>query len=171
MLGGSVLRIRAENLRQSRYIVDITLGGQSLEVIVDTGSTGQSTRLGHRQGTDLRTSQSDTFVYSVQPGNQYNGSPPPLFNNATARPLYDTGLTYNASYGSGNGVTNTVGHVLLSSVQLQSTSLSANNLTFADLYKTSNGVGASGLLGLGFPLNGNIWSVSGSESLESQPTR
>lgn len=43
---------------------------------------------------------------------------------------------------------------------MDGTDLSVKNLTFADLYQTSNGVGASGLMGLGFPLNGNIWSVS-----------
>lgn len=65
---------------------------------------------------------------------------------------------------SGNGVTNTIGSVLLSNIKLDSTDLSATNLSFADLYQTSNGVGASGLLGLGFPLNGNIWTVSALEA-------
>lgn len=111
--------------------------------------------------TLLSRRYTDTFVYSVQPYNQNNGSPPPLFNNRTASPLYNLGLTYNASYGSGNGLSNTVGSSLLSNVQLSGTDLSVTNLTFADLYTTTNGVGASGLLGLGFPLNGNIWSVSG----------
>lgn len=102
----------------------------------------------------------DTFVYSVQPYNQNNGSPPPLFNNRTASPLYDLGLTYNASYGSGNGLSNTIGSSLLSNVAIDGSDLAVTNLTFADLYQTTNGVGASGLMGLGFPLNGNIWSVS-----------
>lgn len=102
----------------------------------------------------------DTFVYSVQPYNQFNGSPPPLFDNKTASPLFDLGLTYNASYGSGNGLSNTIGTSLLSNVAIDGSDLAVTNLTFADLYQTTNGVGASGLLGLGFPLNGNIWSVS-----------
>lgn len=127
------------NLEDARYIVHIDLAGQDLEVIIDSGST-------------------DTFVYSVQPYNQLNGSPPPLFDNRTASPLYDLGLTYNASYGSGNGLSNTVGTSLLSDLRLTGTDLAVTNLTFADLYTTTNGVGASGLLGLGFPLNGNIWS-------------
>ncbi|KAK9895412.1 acid protease [Cystobasidium minutum MCA 4210] len=127
------------NLEDARYIVHITIGGQDLQVIIDSGST-------------------DTFVYSVQPYNQNNGSPPPLFNNRTASPLYDLGLTYNASYGSGNGLSNTIGSSLLSNVAIDGSDLAVTNLTFADLYQTTNGVGASGLMGLGFPLNGNIWS-------------
>lgn len=152
-----------------------------IQVIIDSGSTGRqfnasihSKKLRYdsyesgkmadtsifRHYTKHFTPHTDTFVYSVQPYNQNNGSPPPLFNNRTATPLYDLGLTYNASYGSGNGLSNTLGTSLLSDVKLTGTDLIATNLTFADLYTTTNGVGASGLLGLGFPLNGNIWSVS-----------
>ena len=43
----------ADDLRLFRYIVDITLGGQSLEVIVDTGSTGQCFESRHSLKTDL----------------------------------------------------------------------------------------------------------------------
>lgn len=53
----------------------------------------------------------DTFVFSVQPQGLENipaSELPPLFNNATATDVIDTGLTYNASYGGGNGVTSTL---------------------------------------------------------------
>jgi hypothetical protein len=93
----------------------------------------------------------------VQPYNQNNGDPPPLFDNTTASPLYNLGLTYNASYGSGNGLSSTLGSSLMSDVQLDGTDLKVSNLTFADLYQTTNGVGGSGLLGMALPLYGNTW--------------
>ncbi|CAD6582610.1 MAG: hypothetical protein CYPHOPRED_002078 [Cyphobasidiales sp. Tagirdzhanova-0007] len=127
------------NLDDARYIVNITLAGQELQVILDSGST-------------------DTYVYSVQPSNQYGDDPPPTFQNQSASPLYNTGLTYSASYGSGNGITTTYGAVQMSNILLDGSDFRANNLSFANVYSTDNGVGASGLLGLGFPLNGNIWT-------------
>jgi len=129
------------NLDDARYLVDITIAGQDLQVILDTGST-------------------DTFVYSHQPSNQIGtaATEPPVFDNATASPLYDTGFEYVASYGAGNGVTQTKGAVQLTDISFPNTDLEARNLSFANIWTSTNGVSASGLLGLGFPINGNIWS-------------
>lgn len=49
------------------------------------------------------------------------------------------------------------GAIGLAPVSINGTGLTANNLTFANLYQSSSGTGASGLLGLGFPLNGDIF--------------
>lgn len=125
------------------YIASINIAGQDLDVILDTGST-------------------DTFVYSVHP-TPFSGLPedqlPPLFNNETARAngAIETGLTYEAQYGGGNGITETLGAVELADVQLNGTDFSVSNLTFANLYQSTAATGASGLLGLGFPLNGIIY--------------
>lgn len=61
---------------------------------------------------------------------------------------------------SDNGLSNALGTVHLADCSFDGTDLSARNLSFADVYRTDNGVGASGLLGLGFPLNGNIWAAA-----------
>lgn len=125
------------------YIASINIAGQYLDVILDTGST-------------------DTFVYSVHP-DPFQGIPdsqlPPLFNNQTAAAngVIDTGITYEAQYGGGNGITETLGAVQLADVRLNGTDFSVSNLTFANLYQSTSATGASGLLGLGFPLNGIIW--------------
>lgn len=61
--------------------------------------------------TIFLSSTHSTFVYSVQPLPFSNLDPstlPPLFNNDTAVGVYETGLTYEASYGSGNGITKTL---------------------------------------------------------------
>ena len=52
-------------------------------------------------------------------------------------------------HGSVNGVSSTLGTVHLGDISFGGTDLAATNLTFGDVYTTSNGVGASGLLGLG----------------------
>lgn len=139
---GSSVHTDTSGLRDS-YIASIRIAGQDLDVILDTGST-------------------DTFVYSVHP-TPLQGLPesmlPPLFSNSTAQAngVIDTGLVYEAQYGGGNGVTTTLGAVQLADVQLNGTDFDVNNLTFANLYQSSSSTGASGLLGLGFPLNGIIW--------------
>lgn len=125
------------------YIASINIAGQDLDVILDTGST-------------------DTFVYSVHP-TPFSGIPdsqlPPLYDNSTGRAngAVETGLTYEAQYGGGNGITETLGAVELADVRLNGTDFSVSNLTFANLYQSTAATGASGLLGLGFPLNGIIW--------------
>lgn len=52
-----------------------------------------------------------TFVLSAQPEDA-EGIPaselPPLFDNSTATGVTYTGLQYNASYGSGQGITETL---------------------------------------------------------------
>lgn len=129
------------NFDNTRYIASITIAGEELDVILDTGST-------------------DTFVYSVQPIPFQGIDPaqlPPLFNNGTAQNVVDTGLTYYAQYGSGNGITTTLGAIQLADVALRGTDFAVTNLTFANLYQSSAATGASGLLGLGFPINGVIW--------------
>jgi hypothetical protein len=130
--------------------------------------------------TLLLSGSTDTFVFSVQPQGLENipsSELPPLFNNATAVNVIDTGLTYNATYGGGNGITETLyalekyttldaytefdyydsGAIQLAPVSINGTDLQANNLTFANLYSSSSPTGASGLLGLGFPFNGAIY--------------
>jgi hypothetical protein len=110
----------------------------------------------------LDTGSTDTFVYSVHP-EPFEGLPesqlPPLYSNSTgaANGAIDTGITYEAQYGGGNGVTSTLGAVQLADVRLNGTDFSVSNLTFANLYQSTAATGASGLLGLGFPLNGIIW--------------
>lgn len=59
------------------------------------------------------------------------------------------GLTFRFFYISGA--------IQLAPVSINGTDLRANNLTFANLYSSSSPTGASGLLGLGFPFNGNIY--------------
>lgn len=135
------------NYLDIRYIATINIAGQDLDVILDTGST-------------------DTFVYSVQP-DPLAGLPasqlPPLFDNTTREGLYETDLIYEAQYGAGNGVTSTLGTVMLADCFLNGTDLgdgtplTVTNLSFAALYQSTAATGASGLLGLGFPLNGIVW--------------
>lgn len=93
----------------------------------------------------------------MQPSNQIGRFEPTLFSN-TSGGFFDTNLTYNASYGADNGLSSALGTVHLADISFDNTDLGARNLSFADVYRTDNGVGASGLLGLGFPLNGNIWA-------------
>lgn len=95
----------------------IIIAGEELDVILDTGST-------------------DTFVYSVQPTPFQGIDPnllPPLFQNGTAQGVIDTGLTYEAQYGSGNGITTTLGAIQLADVALVGTGFAVTNLTFANL--------------------------------------
>ena len=99
----------------------ITIAGEDLDVILDTGST-------------------DTFVYSVQPTPFQGIDPsqlPPLFQNGTAQGVIDTGLTYEAQYGSGNGITTTLGAIQLADVALRGTDFDVTNLTFANLWVRS----------------------------------
>jgi len=49
------------------------------------------------------------------------------------------------------------GAIQLANAELNGTDLVANNLTYANLYQSTSATGASGLLGLGFPINGEIW--------------
>lgn len=49
------------------------------------------------------------------------------------------------------------GAIGLATATLNGTDLTANNLTFANLYQSSSSTGASGLIGLGFPLDGDIF--------------
>lgn len=49
------------------------------------------------------------------------------------------------------------GAIGLATTSINGTDLTANNLTFANLYQSSSGTGASGLIGLGFPLDGDIF--------------
>jgi len=129
------------NFEDTRYIATLNLAGQDLDLILDTGST-------------------DTFVYSEQPLPFAGLDPstlPPLFDNATAVGVVETGLTYEASYGSGNGITQTLGAIELADAEVNGTDLIARNLTYANLYASTSATGASGLLGLGFPINGEIW--------------
>lgn len=49
------------------------------------------------------------------------------------------------------------GAIGLATVAVNGTDLTAQNLTFANLYQSSSSTGASGLIGLGFPLNGDIF--------------
>jgi hypothetical protein len=49
------------------------------------------------------------------------------------------------------------GAIGVTTLSLNGTDLTANNLTFANLYQSSSGTGGSGLLGLSFPLDGDIF--------------
>ena len=97
-----------------------------------------------------------TFVYTQSPpgfsripANQQ----PPLFNNQTATDLTVLpNVTYSASYGaSEQGSLNTLGSINVAPVGLVGTNLTVPQLPFGGLYSGS-GTGASGLLGLGFPI-------------------
>lgn len=115
-----------------------------------------------------------TFVYTSQP-EPFEGVPadqvPPLFDNSTRPGLYSTGIPYEARYGSGNGITTTRGNVQLADVYMNGTDigdgtpLAVANLSFAALYESSSATGASGLLGLGFPLNGQLSLVHASGAM------
>lgn len=115
--------------------------------------------LGH-----VKQGSTDTFVYTTHPtplANYPDSILPPLFNNATATGLSDTGMVYSARYGSGNGITETLGHIQFASdVTLSDTSLTVTNLTFASLWESSSSTGSSGLLGLGWPLNSVVSRLS-----------
>merc|ERR1712093_884668 len=98
------------NFEDTRYIATLNLAGQDLDLILDPGST-------------------DTFVYSEQPLPFAGLDPstlPPLFDNATAVGVVETGLTYEASYGSGNGITQTLGAIELADAEVNGTDLIAH---------------------------------------------
>lgn len=84
---------------------------------------------------------------------------PPLFNNATAVNLTTLpNITYRASYGgTASGQLSTLGAIQLAPLSINGTGLSVRNQSFANLYYSSSPIGASGLLGLGFPISSPIW--------------
>lgn len=51
------------------------------------------------------------------------------------------------------------GAIELAGAELNGTDFMARNLTYANLYQSSSATGASGLLGLGFPINGRCSGV------------